>query len=70
MIDPATQGVLAKRRPLWRMVVAVVLLTTAVGMLAHSFAPRYVGGLFATAPNAMVLPRGLLLLWAGMVVIV
>lgn len=52
------------------MVVAVVLLTTAVGMLAHSFAPRYVGGLFATAPNAMVLPRGLLLLWAGMVVIV
>lgn len=43
-----------------RALPALALVLAAAALLHHSFAPRYARGMFATAPNAMVLPRVLL----------
>lgn len=55
-------------RPLFRPAVAASLAAVAVALLIHTFDDRYSSGMFATAPNAMVLPRGLLILWAGLAI--
>ena len=54
------------RHSAFRLAVAALLLLAALVLLLHSYAPRYAAGMYATAPNAMVLPRVLLVLWAGM----
>ena len=43
-----------------RALPALALLAGAVALFHHSLDPRYSTGMFATAPNAMVLPRVLL----------
>ena len=63
---PSVEG----RRSALRLLVAGLLLGVALALLAHSYAPRYAAGMYATAPNAMVLPRVLLALWAGMAAVV
>ncbi|WP_308917842.1 tripartite tricarboxylate transporter TctB family protein [Jannaschia sp. LMIT008] len=55
----------AARSP-FRLGLALLLAAAALALLAHAFAPRYATGIFATAPNAMVLPKVLLALWGGM----
>lgn len=66
MTDPLGSDGRSERRPLFRLAVAALLTAAAVALLVHTFDPRYASGMFATAPNAMVLPRVLLILWAGL----
>ena len=55
----------AARSP-FRVALAALLLVAALGLLAHTFAPRYAAGMWATAPRAMILPRAVLLVWAAL----
>ena len=49
-----------------RALVTLALVALATGLLVHSTAPRYHTGIAASAPNAMVLPQVLLVLWIGL----
>ena len=50
----------------FRVALPLALVALASGLLAHAFDARYATGIFATAPNAMALPKVLLALWAGL----
>lgn len=68
MIDAPAPTWRPTRRPLYRLAVASILLATAIILMWHSFDGRYARGMFATAPNAMILPRGLLAIWMTLTV--
>ena len=56
----------ARRPALGRALLALALVVAAAGLLFHSTQPRYHSGVYATAPNAMVLPQVLLALWIAL----
>lgn len=49
-----------------RALPALAMLSGAVVLYRHSLEPRYATGMFATAPNAMMLPRVLLAVIGGL----
>ncbi|MGB3553263.1 MAG: tripartite tricarboxylate transporter TctB family protein [Jannaschia sp.] len=65
MTAPASSSAVPVRSPL-RVGLAAGLLGLALILLVHTYADRYTGGMWATAPNAMALPRALLSVWAGL----